>query len=95
MFSRLAESIQLVIAEFRVAEVDRVFVTGWEEFDVSGPDGSVASVVILLLEGKGRPRGSSLKQFGVVAHLPQLHDQIHEVFDFGLGLKHLEEFLDV
>lgn len=51
------------------------------------------SFVVRYLKEQGRPIWPSFEEFGVVADLPELHDQVHEIIDFCLGLKHLEELL--
>lgn len=95
VFSGLSEAVKLIIAEFWVPVEDRVFEIRREQFDVSSSDGNIPCVIILFLEGERGSCRSAFKELRVVAHLPQLHHQVHQVLDLGLRLKHFEQLFYV
>lgn len=43
---------------------------------------------------KRRTTRPSFEQLGMIANLPKLHDQVHEIVDLRLGCDHLEEISD-
>jgi hypothetical protein len=69
--------------------------------DVRGLDLANLAELLLMHEDRGpvaeEVRGSvgpPLEELWVIADLAELHDEVHEVIEFGFGVKDLEEVLD-
>lgn len=84
VFSGLSEAVKLIIAKFWVTVEYRIFEIRRKQFDVSSSDWNIPCVIILFLEGERGSCRSAFKELRMVAHLPQLHHQVHQVLDLGL-----------
>ena len=51
------------------------------------------SIMTNILENEWTPTSSPLKQFRMITHFPELHYQIHQIFNLRFAFKHLEKLL--